>query len=153
MANPFPFTAGQVLTAAQMNGIGEAAVSFTPTWSGLTVGNATQVWRYQRVNKLVFVYGSTTFGSTTSVTGIIQFQPPIAAVAPVATLYHGDVWLDDTGTGTIAGMMLQTTATNFYPCYFNNAGAFETVSAMTSTAPFTWATGDSIRVQFFYEAA
>jgi len=29
MANPFPFTAGQVLTAAQMNGIGETT-SFTP---------------------------------------------------------------------------------------------------------------------------
>jgi hypothetical protein len=153
MANPFPFVAGSVLTAAELNGIGEASTSFTPTWSGLTVGNATQVWKYQRVNKLVFVYGIITFGSTTSVTGVMNFTPPIAAVAPSGNIYHGAVTIDDTGTGVIAGMILQTSATNFYPAYFNNSVNYETISAMTSTAPFTWTTGDVIKVQFYYEAA
>ena len=54
MANPFPFTAGQVLTAAQMNGIGEATIAYTPTISNGTLGNGTMSAYYSRVNKLVF---------------------------------------------------------------------------------------------------
>lgn len=66
MANPFPFVAGSVLTAAELNGIGEAAVSFTPTFSSYTRGNGTSVAYYMRVNKLVYVYCEETLGSTSS---------------------------------------------------------------------------------------
>ena len=58
MANPFPFSVGAVLTAAQMNSIGEAGIAYTPTWTGTggtpTLGNGTLSGVYQQVNKLVF---------------------------------------------------------------------------------------------------
>ena len=68
MANPFDFTAGAVLTAAQLNQIGDFE-SFTPSWTNLTVGDATQQAKFAQVNEIVyfqveFIAGSSsTFGS------------------------------------------------------------------------------------------
>ena len=53
MANPFDFSAGAVLTAAQLNQIGDFE-SWTPTWTNLTVGSATVQAQYAQVNELVF---------------------------------------------------------------------------------------------------
>jgi hypothetical protein len=57
MATPFPFVSGAILTAAQMNSIGEASVSYTPTVTSgsgsFTTVSATG--SYQRVNKMVVV--------------------------------------------------------------------------------------------------
>ena len=40
MANPFDFSAGAVLTAAQLNQIGDYE-SWTPTLTNITLGNGT----------------------------------------------------------------------------------------------------------------
>ena len=53
MANPFDFTAGAVLTAAQLNQIGDFE-SFTPSWTNLTVGDATQQAKFAQVNEIVY---------------------------------------------------------------------------------------------------
>ena len=57
MANPFPFTSGQVLTAAQMNSIGESGVAYTPTITAFagTLTTTTSSAKYIRVNKLCVV--------------------------------------------------------------------------------------------------
>jgi hypothetical protein len=57
MASPFPFSVGAVLTAAQMNSIGEASIAYTPT---VTAGSGSfttvsATGNYIRVNKLVLV--------------------------------------------------------------------------------------------------
>ena len=52
MANPFDFTAGNTLTAAQLNQIGDFE-SFTPSWTNVTVGNATQQGKFAQVNEIV----------------------------------------------------------------------------------------------------
>ncbi len=64
MANPFPFTAGQVLTAAQLNGIGEAWTSYTPTITQVaTITKTIQECRFTQINKLVFIKGHITLTS------------------------------------------------------------------------------------------
>jgi hypothetical protein len=74
MATPFPFTSGQVLTAAQMNSIGEAGITYTPTISALggTVTTASATAKYVRVNKLLFV--SFTITCTTAGTAVAGFN-------------------------------------------------------------------------------
>ena len=62
---------GQKNTAAIMNSIGAAFETYTPTWTGITVGNATQSFRYGRINKLVYGFGTFTFGTTSSITGAV----------------------------------------------------------------------------------
>ena len=53
MANPFDFSAGAVLTAAQLNQIADFE-TFTPSWTNITVGNATNSGVYAQVNELGF---------------------------------------------------------------------------------------------------
>jgi hypothetical protein len=81
MANPFPFVAGSVLTAAELNGIGEARLfRLHQHFTNYTRGNGTSIAYYMQVNKLVYVYVKETLGSTSSVTGVISMTLPIAAV-------------------------------------------------------------------------
>jgi len=61
------FSSGDVLTAADLNGIA-TWTSFTPTWTNLTVGNGTYDWSlYSQVNDIVFFSIRFTLGSTSSV--------------------------------------------------------------------------------------
>ena len=96
MANPFPFTAGQVLTAAQMNGIGEAAISFTPSFAAYTRGNGTSVAYYMRVNKLVYVYVEETLGTTSSMGTQPTLNLPVAATR-IQAISVSRSRIDDTG--------------------------------------------------------
>ena len=54
MTSPYPFASGAVLTAAQLNAIGDYT-AFTPTWSNVTPGgSATNAGFYAEVNECVF---------------------------------------------------------------------------------------------------
>jgi hypothetical protein len=152
MANPFPFTAGQVLEAAQLNGIGEAAVSFTPTFSNYTRGNGTSVAYYMRVNKLVYVYVKETLGSTSSVTGGISMNLPIAAVRSTA-IEMARARIDDTGANIYWGTTHAsgTTSTILYADLAS--GTYTAFVGITATVPMTWASTDAFQFGFVYEVA
>ena len=81
MANPFPFVASTVLTADQMNGIGERT-SFTPTVTSVT-GSITTVGAlactYMRVQKMVVVEFDITITTIGTAGGAILFTLPINA--------------------------------------------------------------------------
>jgi hypothetical protein len=143
MANPFPFVASTVLTAAQLNGIGET-VSFTPTWTGLTVGNGTlNDAKYVRVQNLVYVQVTFTLGSTSAVTGNIFISPPVATlngsqnaigVGLMADVSTGAIY---TTTSSLAGGNIQSLPTVA-------SGTYTTTTSASSIVPMTWTTGDVI---------
>ena len=147
MASPFPFTSGQVLTAAQLNSIGEAT-AFTPSWANLTPGNATENFYYAITNNVMTVMGEIQFGSTTSVTGAIGMTLPASATTyDVRGPMGGVLYLDADGPdpdGVIRP--LGTTLMRFY--VYEVSGSEIITSSVDATTPFTWATGDSIRVGF-----
>jgi hypothetical protein len=152
MANPFPFTAGQVLTAAELNGIGEYA-AYTPTFTNLTVGNGTVAFRFCQVNEFVHVEGGVTFGSTTSITGAVSLTLPVTGTGDTFN-FQGLARLRDNSTGTsFQGVVFfnSTTAIEIRPSVVSGTNIATTF--LSSTVPFTWATNDTIRVQFVYEAA
>ena len=151
MANPFPFVAGSVLTAAELNGIGEAAVSFTPTFTNYTRGNGTSIAYYMRVNKLVYVYVKETLGSTSSVTGIITMTLPIAAVRAQA-VQMARVRIDDTGANVYWGTTFSGTATVLLYAD-NSSGTYTTFANTSATVPMTWASTDAFQFAFVYEVA
>ena len=85
---PGTATAGEVLTAAFWNTqvrdnmvelapFSAAWTSWTPTWSNLTVGNGVLVSKYIKVGKYVSFYIDLNFGTTTSVSGDINFSLPV----------------------------------------------------------------------------
>lgn len=198
------FTAGQVLTAAQMNdsartgvpvfattaardagfgGTGEKTLaegqlcyieaapqrfqvyngtawidfdigwtSYTPTWTNLTVGNATQSWKYAQHGKIVFVTGSLTWGSTTSASGAVSFSLPVTATT-TQSIWLGTAAFEDSGTEVYVGLNRLGSSTTVAPRSYSVTGTQIKSNAMTNLVPFTWTTNDIILSQFSYEAA
>ena len=159
MANPFPFTAGQVLTAAQLNGIGEAFTSFTPAWTAVTtnpaIGNGTLTGAYTQVNKLVFARYTLLIGSTTTFgTGDYRFSFPItannlnnfSAIFSSCFMYDSNVGQMYSATASMVNL-----GTTFRLNAFPNST--QTVTPFGPTAPFTLAVNDEIYFTICYEAA
>jgi len=132
---------------AQLEASG-TATAFTPSWSNLTPGNATENFYYAITNNVMTVMGKIEFGSTTSVSGAIGMTLPASA-----TMYDirgpmgGVLYLDNDGPdydGVIRP--LGTTLMRFY--FYTVSGSNIVTTSVDATSPFTWATDDSIRVGF-----
>jgi hypothetical protein len=153
MANPFPFTAGQVLTAAQMNGIGEAT-AFTPTITNAVLGNGTVTGSYVRVNKLVYGIIKFALGSTSTITGQLQFSFPITNAASQATVIVGNAYYYDNSTGSTFDCKTYRLSTTQMSFFVNNASAtYTTFSVVNATVPVAFGAGDEFVCSFTYEAA
>jgi|DEB0MinimDraft_6_1074348.scaffolds.fasta_scaffold124635_1 hypothetical protein len=150
MASPFPFTSGQVLTAAQLNSIGEWT-AYTPSTTGLTIGNGTLTGRYAQVNDLVFFNVSFVMGSTSAVTGNVSFSLPVTRVNTGVAGANG--YYADTGTSydIPAVCNMGATAVNLRVMTANST--YVTTQLISATVPFTWANTDTMSVAGFYEAA
>jgi len=145
MASPFPFTSGQVLTAAQLNSIGEAT-AFTPSWgAALTVGNATESWHYLQVNEWLYFAGATTLGSTSSVTGFFSFDFPIGTQLTAAFVPAGFADYLSVSTGQVFRGSIDQNGDNIR-FFVNQVSGSNVIKTPTSaTLPLSWATGDIIR--------
>lgn len=149
------FVAGQILTASALNGILTSGTwtPYTPTWTGVTVGNATQATSYFVAGKLVIMRLRFIFGSTSSFTGNPLFSLPVTANANtygggmVATYRDVSAGADYDGFIRLAG------TANGWPELKNSAGANDGRTLLTSTTPFTWATGDILDGYLTYESA
>jgi len=84
MAEFGTFTSGSVLTAAELNAAG-AWTSFTPSWSGLTVGNGTVSAAYSKFNKILFVRVYFDFGTTSSLTSNLAMTLPASLTQNTAS--------------------------------------------------------------------
>lgn len=149
MANPFPFSSGDVLTAAELNDIGER-VAFTPSWVNFTPGNATESWFYVQVNELLFVYGATTLGSTSAFTGgSIRLTIPTGLRSG---FFHnaGALQMRDTSPSVNyeGSWRIRSDANDADLQAQDSSGTYLTAAGVGATVPFTWATGDQIRGSF-----
>lgn len=130
-----------------------APIAFTPAWTGLTVGNGTQDWVYNVGSGRVFISGTLTFGSTTSITAANpSFALPLAGTFTNSQELGGAV-LDDAGIRYRGGVHYDTASTRPLVRYFSVSGANIVDSGITSTTPFTWTTGDRLSATFSYRAA
>jgi hypothetical protein len=136
--------------AASLNGVGQS-VAYTPTWTNLTVGNGVQDFIYVLINKFVYVEGTLTLGTTSSVGTSPQMSLPITAAKP--TLARGVSIARDVGVAfyPLFASLASTTETRFYT--MNAAGTNVVSGVITATNPFTWITGDVFHIAIYYEAA
>lgn len=91
------FAAGDVLTAAHMNGIQAAWTSYTPTWTGSSsnpaIGNGTLTGRWLQIGKSGFFRVVMTAGTTTTVgSGTYTFALPAAVHATGEQSVSGDFY-------------------------------------------------------------
>jgi hypothetical protein len=132
-----------------------AWTTYTPTTTGYTIGNGTQEWRYLTLGKVVFVYGSVKFGSTTSMTGALTFTLP-SSISQINSQYHqiGYVDFEDAGTTSYFGQASYYSIQNRVDInVLNSSTTYLGNSNTSSTVPMTWTTNDSFDVMCWYQEA
>ena len=128
--------------------------SFTPAYTNLTVGNGTNTGKYGYSGKTSLFYVEFTFGSTSSVGGVVVVNFPETAVTylgahPVAvvTLY------DASPLSYYEGWAYWASAGSMSLASRKVSGNYLVSEDINATLPFTWTTGDKIMIQGFYERA
>jgi hypothetical protein len=146
------FTAGQILTAAQLNTyvrdnlntIGDAWTAFTPALTNLT---GTAAGRYVKAGRLVVFEVNVT---VTAVTGIIGIALPFTAVAARSAGFNAR--LQDVGTNIFSAICdASTTRVDIYAQL--TSATYGLAAATSSTVPFTWGANDIVQLSGTYEAA
>lgn len=123
--------------------------SYTPTWTNLTVGNATQDWAYSIVGDTVIVTGGITLGSTSAVgTNPYMTLPVLANTSNIR--FMGQAALGDAATATYLGLPLSTDSVGVYFFVLLTNGTYGSEGVVTATVPFTWGNGDFIRATIIY---
>ena len=128
--------------------------AFTPTWGNLTVGNGTVIARQATSNDYETLFIQLTFGSTTSVTGSVYVNTPTTGVIDYS-FNTGTCSFFDVSSGIVA-LGIATTGTDggvqrVFPNILNSTSTYTTLTAITSTVPYTWATGDILAINIYYE--
>lgn len=129
--------------------------SWTPSWTNLTIGNATVDAKYVQIGKMVVFRLKMTWGSTTSATGSgVRFSVPVTMNSAYA---DNDIFCTgtmlDTGVAAYLGGARWGTSTTLDALCYTAGGTYVGHGNVTSTAPFTWANGDKLFVAGAYEAA
>jgi len=121
--------------------------AYTPAWTALTVGNGTYAnCKYRYLAGSIEVHGKLTFGSTTSISGVVfQTVPDSASIDSPEKMPLGHVLLSDITGSNVPGRALGYTATTvWFIGEFSTGSAPNYINSTTATLPFTWATGDIV---------
>lgn len=149
MATLGTFTAGQVLTAAELNAIG-TWTAYTPeiTATGFSIGNATTYGYYTVVNDIVNWRFGVNFGTTTSFgSGRYNFTLPVEASNDGAYATIGQLWVFKSSTSWLGPVFFNNLSTT--SAYATTHGA----SDFTATSPTTLTSASWIRVWGTYRKA
>ncbi len=131
------------------------STAFTPTWTNLTIGSATQAWVYSISAGLVTVQGVTTLSASTMGAAYMAL-PVTAASGYVADQAIGTATYIDAGAAVYDGRTLvKIVSTVAYASFtaVNAAATYATAAALSSTVPFTWGNTDYISATYSYQAA
>jgi hypothetical protein len=135
-----------------------AVQTWVPAWTNLTVGSGTVVARYSQIAKRVQASVIFTFGSGSAISGAPTMTLPVNSLFAGTSYFwpHGIVHYLDAGvnayfgtavsSGSVEANKVELRLTNTSTTYASDGG-------ITSTVPFTWATGDKILINLNYEAA
>jgi hypothetical protein len=128
-----------------------AWTSYTPTFTGFTLGNGTiNVAKFCQIGKTVHLKLQVTLGSTSSVTSGITPSLPVNATidnttsASTCALIAGGV----AATGMVA--LQSSTSARLFPLLAS--GTYVTNTNTSATIPGTWTTGNIFGFSMTYEA-
>ncbi len=129
---------------------------WTPAYTNVTKGNGTEVARFVRINKLVALHFTLTFGSSTTIDGT---NPTVSLPVNASSNYTfprntiGDAYLFEDGVNATLGVVRTQTAAIMSVGIMNAAGTNVTPTNMSATAPHTWGINDILYMAALYEAA
>jgi hypothetical protein len=161
---PGTATAGEVLTASFWNAQvrdnmleilpnGTTIQTYIPTLSGgWALGNSTYTAKYVRHGRIVHYWSVITIGSTATKGTTMVIAVPVAAV-DADNLTTANVMFEDVGSAFNYGFARPSTTTTMVIDCINTATSYAQAVGITSSTPFTWATGDRIWISGTYLAA
>ena len=127
-------------------------LTWSPTYTNLTIGNGTVIARYEQVGKTVTFIFEFTLGSTSAVGSAPVISLPVAG-ATVVNSWLGTARYLDNGVTNYAGAVA-ILSTGIRPQTLVSSGTYaEIQGGITATAPMTWATGDVMSISGIYEAS
>jgi hypothetical protein len=131
----------------------KAWTSFTPTWTNLTAGNASfNTGEYLQIGKIVWFKIDLVWGSTTSISGSVSVNFPVAAATGASyTVAHGEAI--DLSTSDAFQIHARLSSGTAMALFTDNGSK---LVAVTSLVPFTWTgsgSADELHLVGFYEAA
>lgn len=127
-------------------------VSFTPSWTNVTLGNGTQSAFYSVINKILFVKVELTFGSTTSFGDPVELTLPNSYTAiTTSQLMFGTSAFEDTGNATFVGQNYLVSSTKVRPSVQLVNGTYSQVNFTNATRPFTWGNTDVLNLDFMVQ--
>lgn len=131
-----------------------AWTAFTPTWTGITIGDGTSDCTYYQVGKLVVARYKFTFGSTSAITATPTPTLPVNASAGSSlAAMNAAVFRDVSAATNYAGLLHIGSTTQAQFSQLGRALANDALSGISSTVPFTWAVTDILGGTITYEAA
>ena len=125
-------------------------VSWTPVLSGWAIGNGTIVGSVIKIGNLVNSRVEITFGSTSTFAGNPSVTFPYTPVDTDQIFAAGTVTCYDVSTANYQ-YAIQTSINTIR--VLNAAGTYLGDSAVTSSVPFSWTTGDQMIISMTYETA
>jgi len=146
------WSAGAVLTAAQLNTYApQARTSYTPALAGgSTTGNATCAGSYVQFGSTVHFWARILLGSTSVIASNPTVTLPVTALGAAPGVDGLSTTFNDVSSGNFyfgRGWANGATAQIYI------VGTNGLAAGVSSTAPFTWATGDGVFISGTYEAA
>jgi hypothetical protein len=127
--------------------LAEPQQTWTPTWTNLTIGNATQTGRYKRSDGWCDISLTVTLGSTTTVGTDPQFTLPVATAGmPAGALSVAALDLSPIARYVGSHAAVGAAGTTVDLSILAASGSYAQFAAITASVPFTWATGDVIYV-------
>jgi hypothetical protein len=128
--------------------------AWTPSFGGVTVGNATYTARYTQIGKLVYGYLDFKFGSTTTQGTGFYFSEPVTQKSGVTNYGASAQIYDASANVRYLGQVLQGDFDGYiYVAPSPSGGSYIYFTDVNSTTPITFAVNDIVTVQFTYEAA
>jgi hypothetical protein len=150
---------GAVTPEKLLSGTGTSWVwqDWSPTYSGISVGNGTVTAKYTQIGKTVIAYWELVCGTTTSIVSNATITLPVSASTRHGSGYTkvGDGMVEDSGSALLQieayTLASASVAQIRYPSIATHSGTVYV--ELTGTVPITEASGDSWGISFVYEAA
>jgi hypothetical protein len=122
-------------------------LTYTPTWSNVTLGNSTNTGEYRIREKELYCHVRLTIGNSgASVTGNMSFTLAKTCESFSTGTVRGHGYFLDSGVASYAGQPQQaaSSGTTINCQALNAAGTYATQTFANATVPFSWGAADMV---------
>jgi hypothetical protein len=134
-------TLGDAIDASVGTGL-LAWISYTPTFTNLTVGNGTLTSKYCIIGKTMFLRFDLVGGSTSTITGVPTVTLPSGVTTSMVTVQPvGVANVFQAGNVPFSAVTMIASSTTITPYLYNSTGTYSFYTAVASGVPATFGNG------------